>query len=71
MNLIEKLPKYLYCDDCDLRHFLTLNRTLNGKWTIGYTEWTNGGSIFGINGCSDIPDAANQLKKVLDDYEKL
>lgn len=39
--MIEELPPYLYCDvdGCFDRHYLTLNRDVQGRWSIGYIAY--------------------------------
>lgn len=30
---------YLYCDDCEGKHFLNLNMDIQGRWSIGYINY--------------------------------
>lgn len=69
MKIIDELPPYLYCDDpgCDNKHFLTFNRDIQGKWTIGYVEFETGGSIaeLSFNGSDSIEEAVTRVKAAL------
>lgn len=40
---LDDLPPYLNCDDCGLRHFLTINRDVQGKWSAAYLAYGDEG----------------------------
>lgn len=72
MAEIDDLPPYMYCDieECKYRHFLTLNKDVQGKWSIGYAAFvTDERGISGLceNRFSSVDDAAKWLKNELGD----
>lgn len=66
MQVIEELPAYLHCDDCDERHYLSVNKDIQGKWSIGYVEYATHTAIHTANSFETIDEAAKSLKEYLD-----
>ncbi len=56
------LPAYIHCDDCGERHYLSLNRDVQGRWSIGYVDFAGGEAIHGMNGFKSINDALKAMK---------
>jgi hypothetical protein len=76
MATVDKLPSYVYCDldDCGYRHFLSLNRDVQGKWSIGYVAFTDNGELaiaeLCLNGFDSIDSAAREIsKRIRGDHE--
>jgi len=68
---IEKLPAYIYCDDCPEKHFLTFNRDIQGKWCIAYAEFVQGTAIFPMNDFTSLETAAQvMLVRLADSKER-
>ena len=65
--MLNKLPSYIYADCCSGRHYLTLNKTVQGKWCIGYIDFDTGGAVFGLafNDFPTISAAAIVMAKAL------
>ena len=62
MNL-DNLPSYLYGDCCKEKHFLTVNRDIQGKWSIGYVDFTNHEAIanLALNDSDTLEEAAQRM----------
>jgi hypothetical protein len=69
MNTPEDLPAYLYCDQesCDLKHYLTFNRDIQGKWNAAYVEYEAYEAIPGLisEGNGSTMEAATRLQGAL------
>ena len=72
MSLLNDLPSYVYCPDCSNKHFLTLNRDIQGKWTIGYVEFEEGQAISGLalNGSDSVSEACARMGHALERYNR-
>jgi hypothetical protein len=68
--MIDKLPPYLYCDDCPNKHYLSLNKDVQGKWSIGYVEYESHQGIYTANEFRSINEAAKYLLKELKEYKQ-
>lgn len=60
---LESLPAYIYADCCRDRHYLTLNRAIDGSWTAGYVEFEGGTCVSGLalNGSDTVEEAVKRL----------
>lgn len=70
--MIEDLPHYIECDDCELKHFLCINRDLYGRWSAAYLAFTNEGEaviphLF-INGAETLSEAAIRLGRKIEHF---
>lgn len=69
MTSLQDLPVYLYCDidECKDRHFVTVNRDVHGKYTIGYVEFTNHTAIGGLalNESDTLEEAVARMQAAL------
>lgn len=69
MSTFEDLPVYLYCDDeqCGLRHYITVNRDISGKYIIAYVEFKNNRAIAGLafNGSDTFSEAVARMDAAL------
>lgn len=66
---VEDLPHFIECDDCGLRHFLTINRDSMGTWSAGYIAFDNGEeSIMGplwLNSAETLAEVALRMHQKL------
>lgn len=71
MNL-QDLPPYLLCGYCDTRHFLCINRCVDGSWAIGYVNFDDGSTIggLGINHCESVREACIRMSAAINRWER-
>jgi hypothetical protein len=63
---LEKLPAYIYCDnpECDYeRHYLTFNRDIQGKWSVGYIEFLHHSAVYAENGFDTLEEAIDAVTR--------
>lgn len=70
MSLFDELPAYLYCPDCDEKHFLSLNKDIHGKWSAGYVDFENHTAVATTNNSDTLEEAETRLKYSVDRYNK-
>lgn len=68
---VESLPHFVECDDCDLKHFLSVNRDAYGRWSAGYIAYDEDGErgILCINDAETLVEVAIRLSAKLKRYE--
>lgn len=68
--MLEKLPHYLLCPECDNKHFLTVNRDAFGQWTGGYIEFEGRTACCFVNGAENLHELAIRLRAAVGRYER-
>lgn len=61
------IPSYVYCEapGCEQKHYLSLNKDIQGKWSIGYMEFETHTAIYGENGFNSIEEATDWVEQEL------
>ena len=61
------LQPYIYCDNdgCLEKHYLTLNQDVQGKWCVGYVEFTNHTAHVALNDFDTIAEALAAMEDQL------
>lgn len=67
---LEQLPAYLYCPDCDDKHFLAINKAVDDSWSAGYMSFYSNEIILAINSCVDLNEVAARLTFSLERWRK-
>ena len=69
---IEQLPHHIECLDCELRHFLTVNRASDGTWSAGYIAYADDGErvVLPINDAENLDEVALRLSIRLKRWNK-
>lgn len=62
---LNKLPSYIYCKVCDQKHYLSFNRDIQGKYSVGYVEFENHTAILAENGFDTLEAAVDFIEKEL------
>lgn len=72
LTALDKLPAYVYGDCCKEKHYLSLNRDITGKWSIGYVEFAEHTAIGGLalNDADTIEEAAVRMEHALERFKK-
>lgn len=63
--MLDTLPHYIECDECDNPHFLSLNRDLYGRWAMAYVEFELGEAICPLNDVDTLEEGVLRMKASL------
>lgn len=65
---LEDLPHYVYCDvpNCEARHYLSVSRNIQGRWTIGYIDFDTSMACLYVNDAETIGEAALRMQYSLE-----
>jgi hypothetical protein len=71
VTTIEQLPHSIECDDCDLKHFLTINRDIYGQWSAAYIAYADDGErvLLHVNNCETLKEVAIRLESRLKRFD--
>jgi hypothetical protein len=75
---VEDLPPYLYCDGCSFKHFLTLNKDIQGHWSAAYIAYRGEGTTSAedyiddlvLNNAASLNDVAGRMHTKLEAHNR-
>lgn len=69
---IEDLPPFVKAPCCGNFHYLTLNRCIDGTWSIGYLDFESNDAVQGLalNNSSTVDEALLRMDYAIKRFEK-